>query len=192
MSATALRGKIVLGVDLDRLALDADLPLERGADVVGAVVEAQAEHLADRAADRLLGLQAGELERAAAAVDDPPVRVAGEERRVRRRVVVVEQLEQVGEPALLAAAGLTAEAGVAVGGHRPVAAVGADEVVLVRHRRLRIEPVGATLVPRATCSSRKFREGPAVPGGSRPRWLYARRVAARPRGVRSIRPRWSR
>ena len=135
MSATARGGQVALGVDLDRLALHPDLPLQRGADVVGPVLEAQAEHLARRAAHHLLGLQAGELERAAAAVDDPPLVVAGEERRHRRRVVVVEQLEQVGEAALLAAPGLAAEAGVAVGAHRPVAAVGADEVALASHRR---------------------------------------------------------
>ena len=62
MSATALAGQIALGVDLHRLALDADLPFERGADVVGAVLEPQPEHVADRPADDLLGLQARELE----------------------------------------------------------------------------------------------------------------------------------
>ena len=69
----------------------------------------------DRLADRGLGPQSGQLERAAAAVDDPPLAIAREEGGVRRRVVIVEQLEQVREAALLASARLATEAGVAVG-----------------------------------------------------------------------------
>src|ERR1019366_6262098 len=65
--------------------------------------------------------------------------VTGEEGGVGGRVVVVEQLEQIGEAAFLTAAGLAAEARIAVGGHRPIPAVGTDEVVLVGHRRPRIE-----------------------------------------------------
>ena len=106
MSATARAGRSLLGVDLDRLALDADLPLERGPTWSVPSSNCSPSTSRDRPADRLLGLQAGELERALAAVDDPPVGVAREERRVRRRVVVVEQLEQVREAALLAAARL--------------------------------------------------------------------------------------
>ena len=101
--------QVALGVDLDRLALDADLPLQGGADVVGAVLETQSEDLGDRTPDHLLGAQPGELEGAPSAIDDPPRPVAGEERRRRRRVVVVEQLEQIGEAALLTAARLASE-----------------------------------------------------------------------------------
>src|SRR5207253_1637356 len=77
--------EVVLGVDVDRFALHPDLPFERGADMVGAVLELQAQHLVDRASDHLLGLQPRQLERAPAAVDDPAVGVAGEERRIRSR-----------------------------------------------------------------------------------------------------------
>jgi hypothetical protein len=107
--------------------------------VVGTIVKAQAQDLADRATDRLFGLQARELEGSPAAIDDPPVRVAGEERGVGSRVVVVEQLEEVGEAAFVATPRLPAEAGVAIGPHRAVAAMRADEVMLARHRRRRIE-----------------------------------------------------
>jgi hypothetical protein len=58
-----------------------------------------------------------------------PGLVAGEERGVRRRVVVVEQLEQEAEAALLAALGLGPEAGGALGVCGAVAAVGTDEVM---------------------------------------------------------------
>ena len=122
-------------MDSDRLALHPDLPLQGCPDVVGAVIELEPEDVGDRPPDRLLGGQAGELERALATVDDPAVGVAGEERRIWRRVVVVEQLEQVGEPALLASPGLAGpERDRSLGCHRPVAAVGADEVMLARHR----------------------------------------------------------
>src|SRR5205085_2666647 len=85
-------------------------------------------------ADRLLRCHPRELERAAAAVHEPPIAVAREERGVGRGVVVVEELEQVREPALLAAADLIAsECDVALGRHRAVAAVRADEVVLAAH-----------------------------------------------------------
>ena len=66
-------GKILLGVYLDFLALDAHLPLEHRADVVSAILETEPERFAHGAADRLLGLQAGQLERALAAVDDSPI-----------------------------------------------------------------------------------------------------------------------
>ena len=87
---------------------------------------------------RVSGLQAGELERPATAIDDPPVGVAREERRARRRVVIVEQLEQVREAAFVAAANVAPEALGPVGTHRPGAAVGTDEVVLDRHRLVSI------------------------------------------------------
>jgi len=90
-----------------------------------------------RTTDHLLGLQPGQRERSATAVDDPPVPVAREEGRVGRRVVVVEQFVQIGKAALLAPARLAPEAGVAVGSHRPVAAMRTDEVVLVTHAQWR-------------------------------------------------------
>ena len=127
-----------------------------------------------------------------------PVGVAGEERRVRRRVVVVEQLEQVREPAFLAPAGLAAEAGVAVGAHRAVAAVRADEVVLVTHRRQVQDSSRWALdgLPRSARAAESVQQqvlrSDSGPGGSSPRCSKARRVAARPRGVRSISPRCSR
>jgi len=41
------RRQVVLGVDLHRLALDAHLPFQGGGDVIGPVVEAQAEDVAE-------------------------------------------------------------------------------------------------------------------------------------------------
>src|SRR3954447_10446710 len=110
------RGEGPLRVDSHRLAQHANAPLQRGGDLVAAVVELQAEHLVDRAPDDLLLLEAGELERAAAGADRPALLVAHEEGRVRRGVVVVEQLEEEREAAPLAALGLTPEAGGAIGG----------------------------------------------------------------------------
>ena len=63
----------------------------------------QAEHLLDALADHLLLLEAGEREGVLAAADHAALAVAHEERRVRRRVVVVEQFEQEREAALRAA-----------------------------------------------------------------------------------------
>jgi hypothetical protein len=80
-------------------------------------------------ADRLLLLEAGELERAPPAGDDAALLVGREERRVGRRVVVVEQLEQEAEAAVRAAAGLAAEPGVALGLGRAAGALRADEQV---------------------------------------------------------------
>ncbi len=159
-------------------------------------LEAQTERLLQRLADRGLGAQAGELERATAAIDDPSLRVAREERGGRRRVVIVEQLEQVGEPAFLASARFTPESGVTVGPHRTVAAMGADEVVLVRHVAPRIVSHLKQRMRRAcqpTYAGWHLQSKPScAAGGSRPKCSNARRVAARPRGVRSISPRWSR
>src|SRR5207245_2155575 len=165
--------EVVLGVDVDRLALHADLPFECGADVVGAVLELQSQHLVDRASDHLLGLQPGQLERAPAAVDDPAVSVAGEERRVRSRVVVVEQLEQVGKPALLTTPRLAAKPGVAVGPHRAVSAVGTNEVVLPRHCRRRIATAdeGAASLKEGTTAP-----AAATPGARTRAWLPPGRV----------------
>src|SRR5688500_12734529 len=97
--------------------------------MIGAVGEAQAEHLGDVAADDPLVVEAGQLEGAAAAADHATGLVADEERGVGRRGVVVEQLEQEPEPALRARLRLPAEARRAVGRGAAVAAVGADEEV---------------------------------------------------------------
>ncbi len=109
MSATAL-ARSGSGIQNNGLATHPHLPFERGGHVVDPVGEAQPQRLLERLADRGLGPQPGELERAAAAVDDASLRVAGEERSGRSRVVVVEQLEQVGEATLLAPPRLTPEA----------------------------------------------------------------------------------
>src|SRR3954464_14458665 len=92
------------------------------------VVEAQSEHVADRAADDPLGVEARELARATAGADQPALLVGDEERGVRRRVVVVEQLEQEAEAAVRAAARAVAKACGPLGGDAAVPAVGADEV----------------------------------------------------------------
>ena len=97
--------------------------------MVLAVAELEAEHLAHRAADDALVVEAGELEGAAAAADHAALAVADEEGGVGRRVVVVEQLEEEAEAALRAALRLAAEAGGAVGRGRAVSAVRADEEV---------------------------------------------------------------
>src|SRR4051795_3205765 len=91
------------------------------------VVEAQSEHVADRAADDPLGVEARELARPTAGADQLALLVGDEERGIRRRVVVVEQLEQEAEPASRAAARLAPEAGVAIGRGGAGTAVGTDE-----------------------------------------------------------------
>src|SRR4051812_11180424 len=122
-------GQIALRVDAHRLAELADAPLEHGAHVVLPVLEVEAEHVGDGAADDLLVGQAGQLARAAATADHATLLVAHEEGGVRRRVVVVEQLEQEPEAALRAAAWLVPEALLAIGRGRALTAVGADEQV---------------------------------------------------------------
>ena len=72
-------------------------------DVVVAVLELEAEHVLHRPADHVEVAQAGELARAAPGADQAALLVEDEERGVGRRVVVVEQLEQEAEAALLAA-----------------------------------------------------------------------------------------
>src|SRR3954452_25251070 len=109
-----LGGEIALRVHLDRLALRAHPPLENLPEVVGPVGEVQSEHLARRAADDLLEIEPGQLERPAAAMDQAALLVAGEERGVGRRVVVVEQLEHEREATLRASAGLAPEPPLAV------------------------------------------------------------------------------
>ena len=86
------------------------------------------EHVAHRPADHVEVPEPGQLARTAAGADHASLLVADEERGVGRRVVVVEQLEQEREAALLAAARPADEAGGALGRHAAVAAAGADEV----------------------------------------------------------------
>src|SRR5215208_7956421 len=107
---------VALGVDGDLLVEDADAPLQRGADVVVAVLELQPQDLLDRTADDVLIAQAGEHAGAPAGADQAALLVRDEERGVRRGVVVVEQLEEEPEAAVLAAAGALGEAGAALGG----------------------------------------------------------------------------
>src|SRR3989440_11900661 len=123
------RRQVALGVDLDGLAQHAYAPLERGGHLVVAVLELEAEHVHDRAPDHLLLSQPGELRGAAADPEQPALLVAHEEGGVGGRVVVVEQLEQEAEAALVAAPGLTAETCRALAGGGAVAAVGTDEEV---------------------------------------------------------------
>ena len=121
------------GTQRDLLTAHAHFPLERRGDVIDTVAEVETERLLERLADRGFGAQAGELEGTAAAVDDPSLAVAREERGSRSRVVIVEQLEQIGKAALLAATRLTSKACIPVRSHRTVPAVRADEVMLVSH-----------------------------------------------------------
>ena len=61
--------------------------------------------------------ETGKFEGAAAAINHPPLGVAGEEGSARSGVVVVEQLKEVREPTFLTAAGFAAEGGVAIRSH---------------------------------------------------------------------------
>ena len=103
MSAFALAATSRSPLTCDRHLQRAHPPLQHGRHRVVAVGEAQAEHLLDALADHLLLLEAGEGERVLAAADHAALAVAHEERRVGRRVVVVEQFEQEREAALRAA-----------------------------------------------------------------------------------------
>ena len=114
MSALALAATSRSPLTSHRHLERAHAPLEHGRDRIVAVGEAQPEHLLDALADHLLLLEARERERVLAAADHAALAVAHEERRVGRRVVVVEQLEQEREAALRAALGLAGEADVAV------------------------------------------------------------------------------
>src|SRR5919197_802445 len=107
-------GQIALCIYLHGLVEGAHAPFQDRADGIVGVLEAQAEHVADRTADDALVVEPGQLEGAAAAADDTPLGIADEERRVGRRVVVVEQLEQEAEAAARASLRLAAKAGGAV------------------------------------------------------------------------------
>ena len=60
--------------------------------------QSKPEHVLDLAADHLLVLEPGELEAALADVEQPSLLVADEESRLRGRVVVVQELEQIASP----------------------------------------------------------------------------------------------
>src|SRR3954451_625643 len=119
---------VSLRVNGDRLVENAHSPLERGADVVVARLELEAEHLLHRAADHVVVAEARELARTAAGADQSSVLVADEECGVGRRVVIVEQFEDEAEAALRAAARPIPESGGALAVDAAVSAVGADEV----------------------------------------------------------------
>src|SRR4051812_4835909 len=119
---------VSLRMNGDRLVENAHSPLERGADVVVAALELEPEHLLHGAADHVVVAEPGELARAAAGADQAGLLVADEERRVGRRVVVVEQFEHEAEAALRAAAGAIPETGRALARDAAIAAVGADEM----------------------------------------------------------------
>ena len=74
------------------------------------------QHLLRGAAHHVEVAEPGQLARAAAGADQATLLVEDEERGVGRGVVVVEQLEQEAEAALLAALGAALEAGRALGG----------------------------------------------------------------------------
>ena len=98
-----------------RLVEHAHAPLERGGDVVAALVELEVEHVVHRTADHVEVTEPGELARAAACADQASLLVEDEERRIRSRVVVVEQLEQEPESAALAGLRASLEACGALG-----------------------------------------------------------------------------
>ena len=155
------------------------------------------EHLLDALADDLLLLEPGEGEGVLAAAHDPALAVAHEEGGVGRRVVVVEQFEQERETALGAALGLAGEADVAVELARPVSAVGADERVGHRLSTQTTKGSAGRTPDRERCQIRlsgrsKERLARVLRARTRPRWAKAAAVAARPRGVRLIRPSCSR
>src|SRR3954447_26517707 len=122
---------VSLCMDGNRLLEDAHPPFEGSADRIAVVGELQVENFLDRPAHHVLLAEARQLANAAADPYYTRVCVADEKRRVRGRVVVVEQLEEETEPALLAAAGALGESSRPLGAERAVSAVGADEV---RHR----------------------------------------------------------
>src|SRR4051794_25700243 len=136
-----LGGKVSLGVDRDLLSERAHPPLERRLDRIGGAVAIgvgrhspvtlvdplEAEDVLDRAPDHVLISQAGELEPVLADVEDAALLVAGEERRLRGRVIVVEELEDEAEAALRAALRTAGDSRGPLARHFPVPAVRADE-----------------------------------------------------------------
>src|SRR5688572_3825252 len=113
------------------LVQDAHPPLQRGPDVVLVLLELEAQDVLDVASDDVLVAEPGQLARAAAGADHAGLLVEDEEGGVRRRVVILEKLEQEAEAALLTPLRPSAEPGGAVARLAARPAVGADEV---RHR----------------------------------------------------------
>src|SRR3954447_20682431 len=133
-------GAVALGMHGHGLVEHPHAPLERRADVVVAVLEGQAEHVAHRLADGLGLPEARELADAAAEADHARVLIADHECRVGGGVIVIEELEQEAEPALGAALGASCESCGALPRERTIAAVGTDEmrhVFLSESRRSR-------------------------------------------------------
>ena len=115
-------------LQLERLVQPPDAPFERELRRVLLLLEAaEPEPLDDVDADQVALVPAGQLEDAAADREDAPLLVADDEARVRRRVVVVHQLEEEAEAAVVARDGLVVEALFAIDVDRPLLAVRADE-----------------------------------------------------------------
>ena len=79
-----------------------DAPFQSDLRGALALEPGQPERLINIASHQLLLAEAGELEHVPPARDDAGVPVTDDETRARRRVVVLEQLEQEAEPAALA------------------------------------------------------------------------------------------
>src|SRR5262245_32072851 len=106
-----------------------DAPLERERDrALALLVAVEPECLHDVLPHQLALAVAGQLEDAAAGGDEAAGVVARDEARVRRRVVVVEQLEQEPEAAALARDCLAQQTLPPVVVERAVLAVRADEI----------------------------------------------------------------
>src|SRR3954453_20935194 len=196
--------QIALRVDLHGLVQRSYTPFEDRVHGILPVGPSQAEHHTYRAADDALVVEARQLEGTAAAPDDATLGVAHEERGVRGRVVVVEQLEQEGKSALAARGRLARESARALRFVRSRTTVRADEEVshalstgyaLVRHPGVSWTTCadarrnsGGSAQARVRDLPRSQKSAAASDGASRPRCAYARAVAARPRGVRCNRP----
>ncbi len=131
MSAVARAGVVAFARDLHRHLELAHSPLEHRVDRGRRRSSKRSPSTCSHAlADHLFLLEAGQLEGASPAADHAALAVADEERGVRRRVVVVEQLEEEREAALRAAAfGSRVKPTLRSTLGRAVAAVGADERV---------------------------------------------------------------
>src|ERR1022692_2360312 len=174
------RGEVGVGPQRRGLPERPHPPLEDRRDVILAVLEAQPELLRERLTDDLLLLIAGQLERSPAAADHATLAVGHEERRVRRRVVVVEQLEEKREAAVRAAPIFTAKRLIAVRCERAVAAVGADEWVRHRRETAYMRSIGERSAAGARNSEQRRRHG---------RWRDVEvRVRVRGRGPPARRP----
>src|SRR4051794_2540069 len=104
-------GPVTLCMHRNRLLEDAHPPFECCADRIAVLGELEVENFLDRPAHHVLFAEPGELAHPAADTYYTRVRVADEEGRVRGGVIVVQQLEQEAEAALLAAASALGETG---------------------------------------------------------------------------------